>query len=52
MDGVKLDEEPRTACPQCGANTVDRLWVATWRLDVCRCRRCDSSWDEPNRPAA
>ncbi len=33
-------------CPFCSAYEVDRLYLASLRLDSCQCRACGSRWDE------
>ena len=33
-------------CPWCGGATVDRLFVASVRLDACECQTCRARWDE------
>jgi transposase-like protein len=33
-------------CPFCGAYEVDRLYLASLRLDSCECRACGARWDE------
>jgi len=33
-------------CPYCQAYEVDRVYVATVRLDACECRACGARWDE------
>ena len=34
------------ACPYCGAYDVERLFVASLRMDSCHCAGCDRRWDE------
>ena len=33
-------------CPFCGAYEVDRLYLASVRLDSCECTSCGARWDE------
>lgn len=33
-------------CPFCEAYEVDRLYLATLRLDSCTCASCGARWDE------
>lgn len=33
-------------CPFCEAYEVDRLYVASLRLDACVCGSCGARWDE------
>jgi hypothetical protein len=33
-------------CPYCCSYEVDRLYLASVRLDSCRCRGCGAGWDE------
>ncbi|MBI2710618.1 MAG: hypothetical protein HYX34_13150 [Actinobacteria bacterium] len=40
------DDGRHLCCPECGAYTVDRLYVATVRMDSCECHACGHSWDE------
>jgi hypothetical protein len=37
---------PHLSCPYCEAYEVDRLFLATHRLDACQCRACGEGWDE------
>ena len=34
------------ACPYCNSHEVDRLYLATLRLDSCACLSCGARWDE------
>jgi hypothetical protein len=36
----------RLGCPYCCSFEVDRLYLASVRLDSCRCRGCGAGWDE------
>jgi hypothetical protein len=36
----------RLGCPYCCSHEVDRLYLASVRLDSCRCRACGAAWDE------
>jgi len=40
MDGGRLQ------CPYCGDYGVDRLYLASVRLDSCACNGCGARWDE------
>ena len=33
-------------CPYCGAYEVERLYLASVRLDSCECTACGARWDE------
>lgn len=33
-------------CPFCEAYEVDRLYLASLRLDACACSSCGARWDE------
>ena len=33
-------------CPFCTSHEVDRLYLATLRLDSCACLSCGARWDE------
>jgi hypothetical protein len=37
---------PHLCCPFCDAYEVDRLFVATHRVDACECRVCGAGWEE------
>ena len=34
------------ACPHCAAYDVERLFVASLRMDSCHCLTCGRRWDE------
>ena len=34
------------ACPFCTSHEVDRLYLASLRLDSCACLSCGARWDE------
>ncbi|MDZ7732447.1 MAG: hypothetical protein U5R31_04440 [Acidimicrobiia bacterium] len=36
----------RLQCPFCGAYEVDRMYLASVRLDSCECQSCSARWDE------
>ena len=40
------EENGRLQCPFCGAYEVDRLYLASLRLDSCECQSCGARWDE------
>lgn len=39
-------DEGHLRCPFCDAYEVDRLYLASSRLDSCECRSCNARWDE------
>jgi len=39
-------ERRHMSCPYCEAYEVDRLFLATHRLDACQCRACGAGWEE------
>jgi hypothetical protein len=47
-DNVPRVTEParRLGCPYCSSYEVERLYLASVRLDSCRCRACGAGWDE------
>jgi hypothetical protein len=47
-DNVPGVTEParRLGCPYCSSYEVERLYLASVRLDSCRCRACGAGWDE------
>ena len=36
----------RLVCPYCASYEVERLYLASVRMDSCRCRACGAGWDE------
>lgn len=34
------------ACPFCGSYDVDRLFLASAKIDCCECESCSARWDE------
>lgn len=34
------------ACPFCASYDVDRLFLASARIDCCECTSCGARWDE------
>jgi transposase-like protein len=40
------DETGRLQCPFCSAYEVDRMYLASLRLDSCECQSCGARWDE------
>ena len=34
------------ACPFCSSYEVDRMFVASTRVDACQCTTCNARWDE------
>ena len=39
-------------CPFCNSNEIDRLYLASMRLDSCECRSCGARWDEDAQSGA
>jgi len=33
-------------CPYCTGHEIERLYLATLRLDSCACQSCGARWDE------
>ncbi len=44
-DGASA-EEGRLRCPYCDSYEVDRLYLASLRVDSCICASCGARWDE------
>ena len=40
------DEAEHFQCPYCSSFEVDRLYLASLRLDSCACLTCGARWDE------
>lgn len=40
------DEAKRLQCPFCEAYEIDRLYLASLRIDSCVCASCGARWDE------
>lgn len=40
------DDGGRLQCPFCDAYAVDRLYLASMRIDSCICESCGARWDE------
>ena len=40
------DEVEHFQCPYCSSFDVDRLYLASLRLDSCACLTCGARWDE------
>ena len=34
------------SCPFCNSHEIDRLYLASLRLDSCACLSCGARWDE------
>lgn len=34
------------SCPYCSSYDVDRMFVASIRMDSCQCTACGARWDE------
>lgn len=39
-------EDEHFICPFCTSHDVDRLYLASLRLDSCACLSCGARWDE------
>ena len=39
-------DEAHFACPFCTSHEVDRLYLASLRIDSCACLSCGARWDE------
>ena len=39
-------EDGHFTCPFCTSHEVDRLYLASLRLDSCACLSCGARWDE------
>ena len=47
FEGVVVPEpSSRFQCPFCDAYEVERLYLASTRLDSCECRSCGARWEE------
>ena len=40
------DDAAHFCCPFCNSHEVDRLYLASMRLDSCACLSCGARWDE------
>ena len=40
------DDQGRLRCPFCEAYEIDRLYLASLRIDSCVCTSCGARWDE------
>ena len=40
------DHESHFSCPFCTSHEVDRLYLASLRIDSCACLSCGARWDE------
>ena len=40
------DENEHFQCPYCRSFEVDRMYLASLRLDSCACLACGARWDE------
>lgn len=40
------DRQGHLQCPFCGGYEVDRLYVASSRVDSCACLSCSARWEE------
>jgi transposase-like protein len=41
-----VSDEGHLRCPYCGAYEVERLYLASSRVDSCTCRSCGERWDQ------
>jgi Zn ribbon nucleic-acid-binding protein len=39
-----------TNCPDCDSTVIQRMYLHHERIDICRCARCGSEWDEVAEP--
>jgi hypothetical protein len=46
IDGCVSEPAGHLQCPFCSAYEVERLYLATLRLDSCECLSCGARWDE------
>ena len=46
MTGSGTDDDSHFTCPFCTSHEVDRLFLASLRLDSCACLSCGARWDE------
>jgi hypothetical protein len=46
------DAGGRLQCPYCAAYGVDRLYLASLKLDSCECTACGARWDEEPKTGA
>jgi transposase-like protein len=42
----EADDMGRLRCPFCEAYEIDRLYLASMRVDSCICSSCGARWDE------
>ena len=40
------EDQGRLRCPFCEAYEIDRLYLASLRIDSCVCTSCGARWDE------
>lgn len=40
------EDAGRLQCPYCESTAVDRLYLASLRIDSCICSSCGARWDE------
>lgn len=45
-DAPRNDRAGHLQCPFCQAYEVERLFLASLRLDSCACASCGARWDE------
>ena len=41
-----LGQSGRLQCPYCDSYEIDRLYLASMRVDSCVCTSCGARWDE------
>ena len=46
------EDNGRLQCPFCEAYEVERLYLASLKLDSCECRACNARWDEDSSTGA
>lgn len=51
-EGDEVDADGRLCCPYCDSYEVDRLYLASLRVDSCVCASCGARWDEDTATGA
>lgn len=46
MTGAVANDDSHFTCPFCTSHEIDRLYLASLRLDSCACLSCGARWDE------
>jgi transposase-like protein len=47
-----VSDEGHLRCPYCNAYEVERLYLASNRVDSCTCRSCGERWDQEQATGA